>query len=87
MIRKLASAFLLPSIVFLTSCADRPSPLTELRLVPQEIPAVLLSCAEEPEAPKPGATWQEFFGWIVDVRAAGNDCRARVEAIRELQKP
>lgn len=70
-----------------SACSKAERPLTELRLVPQEIPAVLLSCAEEPEVPKPGATWAEFFDWIIDVRAAGNDCRARVEEIRELQKP
>ena len=72
------------SIASLTACAS-PAPLTEIRVERVEIPAPLLRCAEEPAIPSSGGTWAEFLGWIIDLRAAGEDCRAKLAAIRERQ--
>lgn len=74
------------SLLIASSACSAPEPLTELRVERIAIPAPLLSCDNEPPAPKQGATWAEFFGWIVDLRAAGDDCRAKVEAIGALQR-
>ncbi len=52
-----------------------------------EIPAVLLTCAPTPAPPPKPRTQGDVARYIVDLWEAGEDCRARVEAIRELQKP
>ena len=72
------------STAFLTACAS-PAPLTEIRVERVEIPAPLLRCADEPPVPQSGGTWAEFFGYVVDLRAAGEDCRAKLAAIRARQ--
>ena len=82
--RMIASASL--CLASLTACAS-PAPLTEIRVERVEIPAPLLRCAEEPPIPSSGGAWAEFLGWIVDLRAAGEDCRARLAAIRSRQIP
>ena len=77
--RMIASASL--CLASLTACAS-PTPLTEIRVERVEIPAPLLRCAEEPPVPSSGGTWAEFFGYVIDLRAAGEDCRAKLGAIR-----
>lgn len=75
------------SILFSTACsADRP-PLTEVRVERIEIPAVLLTCAPTPAVPPKPRTQGDVARYLVELWEAGEDCRARVEAIRELQKP
>src|SRR5215510_5486251 len=48
-----------------------------------EIPAEVLSCLAEPIAPN-ARTDVEFALWAQAVREAGSDCRAKLDAIRDL---
>ena len=75
------------STLLLTACSADLPPLTEVRIERIEIPAVLLTCAPTPAPPPKPRTQGDVARYIVDLWEAGEDCRARVEAIRELQKP
>jgi len=69
----------------MTACADRYV-VPEVRVEKVEIPAELMSCAAEPPPPSRAGTIGEFGAWVADLRAAGQDCRAKVDAIREIHE-
>lgn len=71
----------------LTACSADRLPLTEVRIERIEIPAVLLNCAPAPTVPPKPRTQGDVARYLVELWEAGEDCRARLEAIRELQKP
>lgn len=71
----------------LAACGDdAPGALPELRIVQPSVPAHLLTCEPEPPDPsdKPGLTQRDVARYIVQVRAAGADCRARLSEVRGL---
>ncbi len=77
--------FLGPFLAVLGACAS--DPLTEVRIDRLTIPSVLLECAPSPAVP-PKPRDQEAVGrYIVALHEAHADCKSRVEAIRDLQKP
>jgi len=51
---------------------------------PPEIPAQLLTCAPAPEVPGEGATQRDLALFILDLDAAGQDCRAKLTGVRRL---
>ncbi len=73
--------------LLLTACAAPPAPprlLTEIHRVPQTVPVALLSCAAAPEPPGQGMSPADVAGFILDLAAAGADCRARLAQVRDL---
>jgi hypothetical protein len=66
----------------LPSCAS-PGPPVLLR---PDVPASLLTCAAEPPPPDlDAAGWDRALAlWIVDLGAAGEDCRGRLSRLKEL---
>lgn len=44
-------------------------------------PAALLTCAPSPEPPERITTQRDVAGFIVDLYAAGDDCRSKLGAV------
>lgn len=53
-------------------------------LVRPPIPPSLLACQPAPEPPPDPLTDTALALWIVDLAAAGDDCRARLARVRAL---
>ena len=49
-----------------------------------DVPPSLLACQVEPEVPAPLRDDAELAYWIVDLTAAGRDCRAKLAAVAHL---
>jgi len=47
-----------------------------------DVPAQLLSCAPTPAVPVETATQRDFALYVLDLEAAGQDCRAKLGAVR-----
>lgn len=62
-----------------TACAS-PGPPVLVRTV---VPPSLLACQPAP-APPDGADDTALALWIVDIAAAGDDCRGRLHRVKEL---
>ena len=62
-----------------TACAT-PEPV----VVRQVIPPALLSCQPEPEPPAVLRDDSELAYWVIDLAAAGADCRAKLMRVKEL---
>lgn len=76
---------LLPCVLLLTGCGSNLPELAEApRLV---VPASLLSCAPQPEAPATGTDDATLARWILDLAAAGDDCRTRLDAVAKVVTP
>ncbi len=78
----LRAAFLLPCCALLTRCAPAPEPV----MVRPVVPASLLACAASPAAPDLNvARWDQVLaGYLLDLDAAGADCRAKLGAVAKL---
>lgn len=63
------------SPLFLTACAPTETPAH------LSVPAPLLTCAAEPEAPAAGTGDRELADWILDLRSAGSDCRTKLNEV------
>lgn len=61
-----------------TGCA--PSPPTIVR---QVVPPSLLTCQPQP-APPDAPDDATLAGWILDLAAAGDDCRGRLDRVKGL---
>lgn len=70
---------LLLSGLLLTGCGAGPPVL-----VRQSVPAALLACQAQPEPPVSPFDDQALALWIVDLASAGEDCRARLGAVKGL---
>ena len=90
--RPLKTALLLLCFALpLAACADRTQPpvppvVVRKELVPQPIPGDLLACAPQPAAPGSSATQRDVGQFILDLAAAGADCRWKVGAVGEIVK-
>ena len=80
--RPMTLPWLLCCAALSTGCG--PEPLTELRIERPEVPAGLLTCAPEPAVPPPEATQRDVALYLLDLGAAYDDCRGRLEAVRGL---
>jgi hypothetical protein len=75
----------------LAACASKPEPpvpqvVVRKELVRQPIPGDLLTCAPQPAPPDTG-TQRDVGQFIIDLAAAGADCRSKVEAVAQIVKP
>ncbi len=76
---------LLLCALFLTGCGTTPPLAADGPRTP--VPPSLLTCAAQPEPPAPGADDRSLAQWILDLAAAGDDCRSRLRAVaRVLQR-
>ena len=79
--------WLLFSAALLTACAARSEPprvVTKIETVKQRVPPQLLRC---PPAPIPAAdlaTQRQVARFVLDLHVAGDECRAKLEAVRQL---
>lgn len=69
---------LLLSAPLFTGCGSQPTVVEAPRLT---VPQSLLSCAGQPEPPQANADDATLAHWILDLAAAGDDCRARLAAV------
>lgn len=52
------------------------------------VPSSLLACEPQPIAPTaPGTTERQVGHYIVDLAAAGDDCRTKLGSVREILSP
>jgi len=73
----------------LTGCQSAPKEIVVERVVEWkiEIPNSLLTCSAEPVA---GSTWireRDVAQYLVKLAAAGEDCRAKLAAVRRIVNP
>ena len=74
-----AALIALPLLPLLLACAQPPAPpLPRLAL-----PASLFLCAAQPEAPEILTDDAELALFIIDLAAAGEDCRTHLSHIQE----
>lgn len=71
------------------SISVRPEPRIVAEVVERkiEVPASLLTCSPEPVA---GTAWinqRDVARYLVDLAAAGDDCRRKLAAVRRLVQP
>lgn len=76
------AALLLPLCGLLACCAPAPEPT----VVRPTVPASLLTCAAAPAAPDLNVPrWDQVLAdYLLDLSAAGDDCRAKLGAVGNL---
>jgi len=62
-----------------TACGAPPPALLR-----HQVPPSLLACQPQPQPPDAGTTDTALALWIVDLAAAGDDCRGRLARVRGL---
>lgn len=79
------------SLLFLTACAATselpPRVVTEVKVERVQLPAALLTCDDAPSVPQPPVTQRVLAGYVVDLAAAGDDCRKKLNQIKALSGP
>lgn len=65
----------------LAACAAAPIPAPVA--VRPHVPPALLTCAGEPPPPE-APTLRTYAYWVLDVRAAGAECRGKLREVRGL---
>lgn len=65
----------------MSACAGTPPP-PDLKVVRIAPPAEILTCAAEPATPPAGATQRAVARYLLELAAAGDDCRERLDAVR-----
>ncbi len=84
---KTSALSLLACVPLLSACGTsvpRVETVTEFRVEKLRPPEPLLDCAPHPLPPNPDTARQaDVARYLVDVAAAGEDCRAKVEAWAE----
>jgi hypothetical protein len=58
--------------------------ITRIQVERPAIPASILQCAAEPPVPAGEVTQADVAEFLVDLAAAGDDCRRRLAAVRRL---
>lgn len=83
--RNVIYALVLASAV-LSGCASTPEPtvVSEAIYVRQDIPAELLVCADEPDAPQGGYSQKPVAKFLTLLGVAGRDCREKLAAVRQI---
>jgi hypothetical protein len=64
-------------MALLSGCATTPTPV---------VPSQLLSCSAQPKAPTAG-TQRTVALYIIDLAAAGDDCRDKLGSVRRILMP
>lgn len=83
-INVLAYSILIASSLFLSSCATakQPDPIPKTILVYPRISVEQGSCKNAPSIPDTLSTNELYRAYLEGVRLAGEDCRARLEALK-----
>ena len=55
-------------------------------IAPPVVPAQLLACQAQPKAPLDG-TQRDVGLYVIDLAAAGDDCRTKLGAVRQILEP
>lgn len=71
-------ALIILAAVLLSGCATTS--------VPPAVPPQLLACQPQPRAPLSG-TQRDVGLYVIDLAAAGDDCRSKLGAVRLLLEP
>jgi len=76
----------LASALLLTACVAPPPPavVTQVQLVPPQIPPGLLRCRDQPEPPAWPYSEADAAEYVLDLAEAGDDCRRRLGEVRGL---
>lgn len=75
---------ILLSCTLLSGCASDPPPMvTEVRYIRQEVSASLLDCAAQP-VPPAIASQRDVALYLLDLAEAGEDCRAKLAAVKGI---
>ena len=75
------AALPLLSALLLTGCGGPPALVEAPRL---SVPASLLACSDQPEPPDASAGDTALAHWILDLAAAGDDCRGKLAAVAKV---
>lgn len=76
---------LLPCVLLLMGCASNPPVIAEAPR--RTVPASLLSCAAQPQPPAAFVDDTALAHWILDLAAAGDDCRGKLAAVAHVVAP
>src|SRR5690242_10030954 len=87
----LMALWLLSCATLCAACGnhDKPAPLPQLEIVKPVVPAHLLECAEAPpelDPDDPSLTQKKLVKAYVLERAAGSDCRSKLNEVKGLLK-
>jgi hypothetical protein len=75
------------SMLMLAGCAETPTQLVELRDTQRpDVPDSLLTCEAAPEVPSEGSWQSEVARYVLDLFGAGEDCRQKLGAVRDILK-
>lgn len=77
--------WLLSLPILLTGCGANPPPplvVTEVKVERVTPPATLLSCPDAPLVPTAPVTQRSVARYVVDLSAAGEDCRDKLNRVR-----
>src|SRR3990167_4612811 len=83
---KKPAILVLPLFVLLTACGTVKEALTEYRLVYPTVPEHLLLCEAEPGVPNGLNTDVQLVKYLDEVRASGEDCRAKLRALKGITR-
>ena len=61
--------------------------MTQIQEVKAEVPAALLQCPPQPQPPDDSAPAEAFADFMLDLAAAGDDCRAKLGQVKGLVTP
>ena len=76
--RRAPARTVLPCALLLAGCATAPPPLV--------VPGSLTTCRQAPAVPE-APDDQQLARYVLDLAEAGEDCRQRLAAVRELVTP
>ncbi len=87
--RALGIAMAVMAVIAMTGCQSAPNEIVVEKVVERkvEVPNSLLTCSAEPVA---GSTWmsqRDVAQYLVKLAAAGEDCRAKLAAVRRIVQP
>lgn len=78
-LRPLPAPIALLCALLSTACASSPPAILR-----PEVPASLLQCQPQPAPPPEPIADADLAVWILDLAAAGDDCRGRLARVRGL---
>lgn len=91
MLRRLMMvAWLLSCAGLLTACQTNPyamkpyKPVTKVEIHTPHVPDALLNCRKNPGKPSAKGTQRDVARYVIQLHAAGNDCRYKLGKVGEI---